>query len=108
MSNYKIERDKNRCQVVMEGDLTATNAGGLQAALKQELEQGVNELTFDLGRTVMLDSSGIGLLIAAYNTMTRSRGRVQVQNVSAEILQLLQTMRLVTRLNVNGRTTARV
>jgi anti-anti-sigma regulatory factor len=51
----------------------------------------------------MLDSSGIGLLIAAANTAARRGGRVSVTNVSADILRLLQMMRLIDRLNATGR-----
>jgi anti-anti-sigma factor len=62
------------------------------------------EVVFDLGQAAMLDSSGIGLLIAAYNTVSRRQGRLHVVNVSGDVFQLLQTMRLVSRLNVVGRT----
>ena len=103
MSDYTIERNNRQSRVVLAGDLTASSVGGLQAALKTELNAGVDEVAFDLSKTVMLDSSGIGLLIAAHNSLTRTRGKVSVQNVSPQILQLLQTMRLVSRLNVNAR-----
>jgi anti-sigma B factor antagonist len=105
MPEYTIQRDQNRCRVVLEGDLTAATVSGLQPALRAEVNQGIKELTFDLERTVMLDSTGIGLLIATHNTLARSQGKVSVNNASPQILQLLQTMRLVTRLNVIGRPT---
>ena len=51
----------------------------------------------------MLDSSGIGLLIAAHNSLARKEGRVRVVNASADVFRLLQSMRLVGRLNVQAR-----
>ena len=87
----------------MQGDLIASDVPDLQAALKQQLQRGVDEIVFDLAATVMLDSSGIGLLIATCNTMTRQQGRIRVINVSPDILQLLQSMRLTGRLNVTGK-----
>jgi anti-anti-sigma factor len=103
MAGYTIERKEKQCRVVLQGDLTAPLIPDLQAALKIQLEQGVDETVFDLGKTPMLDSSGIGLLIATCNSLTRNHGRMRVLNVSPDILRLLQSMRLVTRLNVSGR-----
>ena len=51
----------------------------------------------------MVDSSGIGLLIAASNTLSQKNGRLAVVNTAPEILRLMQSMRLVTRLNISGR-----
>ena len=87
----------------MHGDLVASVIPDLQAALKQQLQPGVEEVSFDLAATVMLDSSGIGLLIATCNTMARQQGRIRVINVSPDILQLLQSMRLTGRLNATGK-----
>lgn len=105
MADYTLERNARRCRIVLAGDFTATLIPSLQAALKEQLAQGLDELVFDLANTAMLDSSGIGLLIAAYNSLGRQQGRVRVQNASSDILQLLQTMRLTTRLQVTGRST---
>jgi len=87
----------------MQGDLIASDVPDLQAALKQQLQRGVDEIVFDLAATVMLDSSGIGLRIATCNTMARQQGRIRVINVSQDILQLLQSMRLTGRLNATGK-----
>jgi len=103
MAYYTIERKENQCLVALQGDLTAPLIPDLQAALKKNLEQGVEEAVFDLGNTVMLDSSGIGLLIATCNSLAQKKGKMRVLNVSPDILRLLQSMRLVTRLNAAGR-----
>ena len=103
MATYTLEQNGRTCRVTLQGDLIAAVLPDLQAALKQQLAQGVDEVVFDFATTVMLDSSGIGLLIATSNTMARQQGRVRVINVSADILQLLQSMRLTSRLNASGR-----
>ncbi len=89
--------------VSLGGDLTASGVPGLQTELKQHLVDTISELIFDLSGAAMLDSSGIGLLIASANSMTRRNGRIRAVNASADILQLFQSMRLVGRLNVAGR-----
>jgi anti-anti-sigma factor len=103
MAGYTIERNEGQCRVLLEGDLTASLIPDLQAALKENLDQGVREAVFDFGNTAMLDSSGIGLLIATCNSLARRDGRISVLNTSEDILRLLQSMRLAARLNVTGR-----
>jgi anti-sigma B factor antagonist len=102
MADHTIERNAKECRVRLGEDLTATTVPALQTALKRELSPDVEELTFDLTNTVMLDSTGIGLLIAAYNTMVRGQHHMRVENASTDIMQLLQSMRLVQRLSVTG------
>jgi len=103
MATYSIESDDRQIRVVIKGDLTAAGIPELQTALKQELDRGAREVIFDLAETAMLDSSGIGLLIATRNSIARTQGILSVLNVSPDILQLFQSMRLVTRLNASGR-----
>ena len=105
MANYAVAQNDKTVQVTLAGDLTASIIPELQVALKDLVQQGAEEIVFDLGKTAMLDSSGIGLLIAASNSLARRNGKVRVLNVSADILQLLQSMRLAGRLNASGRTT---
>ncbi len=103
MANYTLEPNGRNCRVTMDGDFVSSGVPELQAALKEQLQSGVVEVTFDLSATAMLDSSGIGLLIATSNTLARQQGRVSVVNVAPDILQLLQSMRLATRLHASGR-----
>jgi anti-anti-sigma factor len=104
MAEYHITSNPTECRVSLAADLTATQVPGLRTALKTELDRGAQEVVFDLKNTEMLDSSGIGLLIATYNSIHRQKGSIRVVNASPDILHLLQTMRLVTRLKATGRT----
>lgn len=103
MAAYEIERKDQEGLVKLTGDLTAVIVPDLQAGLKEMLNKGANELIFDLGSTAMLDSSGMGLLIAAANSLARSGGKVRVTNVCPDIFRLLQSMRLTARLNVSAK-----
>ncbi len=108
MADYTIEERDKCLHVTLAGDLTAGMVAGLQNAIRQALQPSAVEITIDLVNTAMLDSSGIGLLIATYNSLSRRQGRLKVVNASTEILQMLESMRLVNRLNVTGRTTTEV
>ena len=102
MANFSLDQNGKRCRVALSGNFTLAVIPELQEALKTALA-GIDELVFDLDRTTLLDSSGIGLLIAASNSLAKTNGKVRVVNASGDILRLLQTMRLVTRLNAVGR-----
>jgi anti-anti-sigma factor len=63
---------------------------------------GVRDLVVDLTDVYMVDSSGIGLLISAYNSLRKVGGRLAVIHASAEILELFQTMRMHQHFSVTG------
>jgi len=106
MSSYRMEHTDEGCRLVVNGGLTVVLVPELQQALKAEVEKGTQQVTFDLAETRMVDSSGIGLLIAASNTLSQKNGKFCVVNTAPEILRLMQSMRLVSRLNISGRTAA--
>lgn len=99
-TSYRVDRADAKCKVSVSGAFTAIMIPELKEALKRELQQPVKELVFDLRETTMLDSSGIGLLIASSNTLSHKGGAIKVINPAAEIYELLTNMRLVSRLNV--------
>ena len=101
MAAYVIEQNDDQALVKMMGDLTAVLVPELQASLKVMLGSGAHALEFDLKNTAMLDSSGMGLLIAAANSAAHGGCRMRVTNVNPDIFRLLQSMRLTTRLNVS-------
>ena len=103
MQPYTIERNGNLCEVRLAGDLTAASVPALQVDLRQNLPPEIREIRFDLNGVAMLDSSGIGLLIASSNSIAARQGRLSVVGASPDIYQLLQSMRLTTRLNVSAR-----
>jgi anti-anti-sigma factor len=103
MSSYQMERIDGGCQITVLGGLTAVLVPELQPALRQEVAGGLRQLTFDLARTSMIDSSGIGLLIAAGNSLAEKNGKLAVINASRDIFKLLGSMRLISRLNVSSR-----
>ena len=103
MAHYTIETSGPRCYVATTGDLTASMVPELKAALQGALTRGAQELVVDLGQAAALDSSGIGLLIAAHNSLSQKQGKLRVINVSEDILQLMQSLRLVHRFSITGR-----
>ncbi len=103
MSNYTIENSGAECRIAVSGEFEVSMIAELQPILRQELEKGAMSIVFDFLQTTLLDSSGIGLLIATGNTLTKKNGKVGIVNVPPEIMRVLTSMRLAARLNALGR-----
>lgn len=77
-----------------DGDIVASAAETLRARIKDIVQSGDGALVIDLSRVELIDSVGIGLLIAVHNTLGKQGGRLRLQNVNMELASLLRTMRL--------------
>ncbi len=75
-------------------DIVSSMAQDFKTELKELVDQGIKDLTIDLDGVEMIDSIGMGLLIAAHNSLTKNGGRLRVVNSGEDILRLLRTMRL--------------
>lgn len=84
-------------------DLTATTAPEIRTQLKALIDgQAFRELVVDLVNTRVIDSTGIGLLVAAHNSLHRMDSRLALINVSQELLELLKAFRLDKHFSISG------
>ena len=98
-----VTREENRAVVRPADDtIVAATVPELRLKMRGIVEEGVRDLVIDLAGVRMVDSSGIGLLISAYNSLSRVGGRLAVIHASAEILELFQTMRIHQHFSVSG------
>jgi anti-anti-sigma factor len=99
MPEFNLVRNGNEAVLKLGEKLTALDVPELQAELKRGIGDGIREIVFDLSATTTLDSTAIGLLIAANNSLAAKQGRIRLVNVSPNLINLLQSMRLAERLN---------
>jgi anti-anti-sigma factor len=86
---------KDQCAVVHPaGDVVAALVPELRTALRGALNQGARVMTIDFADVAMVDSTGLGLLISAHNSMSKAGGRLSVIHVSKEILELFHATRI--------------
>ncbi len=90
----EITKEGKKVVVKPGTDIVASKVDQLKQELKQALDDGATEMAIDLCDVKMMDSMGIGLLIAAHNSLEKNGGKLELLNVSADILQLLKNMRL--------------
>lgn len=89
-----IQNTGNTAVVKPGRDIVSSMANAFKAELKNLLDQGIKDLTMDLDGVEMIDSIGMGLLIAAHNSLAKVGGALRVINPSPDILGLMRTMRL--------------
>lgn len=75
-------------------DIVASTVEELRGQWKAVLTPGTASLTVDLSGVGMVDSVGLGLLIATHNSLDKAGGRLRLTRVGPDILGLLRTMRL--------------
>lgn len=92
MSEVKIEG--HSATVAPKHDIVSTMVDDFKRELKELVEKGVTDITLDFSSVEMMDSIGMGLLIAAYNSLNKRNGTLRLVNVTSDILGLLRTMRL--------------
>ncbi len=75
-------------------DIVSTMVPGFKQEMTDLLAKGCQELRLDLSGVEMMDSIGIGLLIAIHNSMRKNGGKLVIQNPSSNISKLFRSMRL--------------
>src|SRR6266704_910156 len=103
MADLEIRREGDATVVAPQGDVLSSSVPQMRIAMRDLVNSGVREMIFDLGGVSMIDSSGLGLVLAAFNSMTTAGGKFSVVRASDEILELLRSMRVHQHFAVSGR-----
>lgn len=76
------------------GDLVVAMVPEAKAQLKALIVDSEGDFTVDLVGVEMIDSKGLGLLIAACNSLSAEGRRLLVVHANPDIVELFHTMRL--------------
>lgn len=90
----QVTRDGANATVKPQGAVAAAGATTLKTELAELVGGGATHLTLDFGEVLMVDSMGIGVVIAAFNSVQQAGGSLKVVNLSADVGSLFRTMRL--------------
>ena len=88
----------------IEGKIIGADALALKSVIDQHIQAADNEasrdgklnLILNLERVQMMDSSGLGVLVACYTTIRRGDGRVVLLNLGGNIRSLIVMAKLMT------------
>ncbi|ABW68490.1 STAS domain-containing protein [Desulfosudis oleivorans] len=102
MAQSEITRQARQVIVKPGTDLVASMADGFREELQQVIRESPESVTIDLTGVEMVDSVGIGVMIAVYNSLAKVEGMLKVINANKNILNLFRTMRLDRHFTVEG------
>jgi anti-anti-sigma factor len=96
------EADKKRTsKVITPGrDIVASMAEDFKGRLIDQVKTGLKELVIDLSGVEVIDSIGLGVVIATHNSLKNAGGKLKIINASEDIFRLFETMRLDQHFNV--------
>jgi anti-anti-sigma factor len=94
LAMHDIRTEDGSTILTPAGDIVASAADGLRNAVKDLLPGLDGPLVIDLAKVELIDSVGIGLLIAVHNSLSKKGGRLTLCRVSPDLAALLRTMRL--------------
>lgn len=95
-----ITREGSIVTICPGRDLVSSMVPDFKHELNTLLEESPAELRLDLTGTAMMDSIGIGVVIATHNSMKKKGGRLVIAGVSENIVKLFKSMRLDQHLNL--------
>ena len=75
-------------------DIVASRTKSFRKKLKKSVDDGIKEITINFEGVEMVDSVGLGVLIATHNSLSSAGGQLKVANASEDIFKLFKTMRL--------------
>ena len=96
-----ITREGSTVTITPGRDLVSSMVPDFKHELNSLLDEAPQELRLDLSGTEMMDSIGIGVVIATHNSMKKKGGRLVIAGASENILKLFKSMRLDQHLNLN-------
>ena len=83
----------------IEGNLVGPNTIALKNIIDDQIRAAGDEPVFmilNMERVQMMDSSGLGVIVAAYASARRNKGRVVLLNIGGSIRSLIVMAKLVT------------
>ncbi|RQD65354.1 MAG: anti-sigma factor antagonist [Desulfonatronovibrio sp. MSAO_Bac4] len=80
--------------LTLEEDVIAAKSEDIKQKLKETIAGELSFLTLDLDKVEQVDSVGMGVLIATYNSLRKREVGFKLINVGQNIYELFQVMRL--------------
>jgi len=87
---------KNDDNIVVKpmADIVASMAEGFRSELQQLINEEGKDIIIDMDNVEMIDSVGIGVIIATHNSLNKNGKTLKVINIIKDIYTLFTTMRL--------------
>ena len=80
--------------LTLEGRLDASSANELKIAVQEFILDGRINMVVDLGEVTLLDSSGLGSLVAALRSVNKLNGEIKLAALSETVRSIIELTRL--------------
>ena len=87
--------------VTPDSDIVGNYTSELKQKLANLIQNGQQKIVLDLKAVSMIDSLGVGVLVATRNSIQRSQGELQIINLSDDLKKLFSNMRIIDFLNIS-------
>ncbi len=87
--------------IAPKSDIVGNATYELKTEFSELLNRGELNIKLDLASVTMIDSLGIGVLVATRNSIRQSDGEFSIVNLSEDLTQLFSNMRIIEFLNVD-------
>ena len=94
-------RKTNKKTIKPRKDIAGSMVEDLRIKLLKVINQDINELAIDMKGINVIDSSGLGVLIAARNSLDQNGGLLSLTNVPENIGDFLKVIGIDRYLNTN-------
>jgi anti-sigma B factor antagonist len=101
MLEFTINTESTATLITMRGELTADAVSNLRTSLKELAKDGGHAITLDLAGLTAIDSAGVGLLAALYNTLAPKGGKLELIRVPGDLYRFFTDMRLHTHFKIS-------
>ena len=80
--------------LAIEGTLDALTAAEFRPVIDELVEQGRKRVIVDLSQLQLIDSSGVGVIVALYKRIRAAGGKVSVTGMRDQPLQIFKLLRM--------------
>ena len=96
----EIIREEDKITIRPNDNIVASMSHEFREELLSLIGEEGKGLIVDMKDVLIIDSVGIGILVAAHNSLSKNGGKLTVINLSEDIYRLFQTMRLDQHLEI--------
>lgn len=90
----EVVHDGEVIEVKVDKDIVSTTVAAIKAELVDLVAFKPAELRLNLAGVQLVDSMGIGVLVATHNSLKKNGGALRLTHVPAPVAKLLRSMRL--------------
>jgi anti-sigma B factor antagonist len=98
----EVSQVEGRAVVAVAGELDLATAPQLCERLALLSEAGKNQVTLDLTNLVFIDSTGLSVLVMAFNRAQAAEGSVVIRNPSLSVMRILEITGLASVFTIAG------